>query len=55
MEDLTITESITRDLAKCRSKLGYRPIWVLAEDNNKREKVVKVRRVKSLPVIMGMC
>lgn len=46
-------EAIERDLAKCRAKQGRRPIWVIAEDNNKRDKVVNVKKVASLPVFMG--
>ena len=46
-------EAIERDLAKCRAKQGHRPIWVIAKDSNKRDKVVKVKKVASLPVFMG--
>lgn len=53
MEELSMYESVKADLAKCRSKQGHRPIWVIAEDSNKREKVVKVKKVASLPVFMG--
>ena len=53
MEELSIRESVERDLSKCREKLGYRPMWVIAEDSNKREKVATVKRVKFLPVFMG--
>lgn len=49
----SFAESIERDLAKCRSKQGHRPIWVIAEDSNNREKVVTVKRVKFLPTFMG--
>lgn len=53
MEELNMYESVERDLSKCREKLGYRPMWVIAEDSNKREKVVTVKKVASLPVFMG--
>ncbi len=46
-------EAIERDLAKCKAKLGHRSIWVIAAESNKREKVVNVKRVKSLPTFMG--
>lgn len=52
MEELSIRESVERDLSKCRSKQGHRPIWVIAEDSNKREKVVTVKRVKHLPTFI---
>lgn len=53
MEELNIRESVERDLSKCRDKLGYRPMWLIAEDSNKREKVVTVKQVASLPVFTG--
>ena len=53
MEELGIRESIERDLAKLTPKSGYRPAWVIAEDNNKRKKIVTVKRVRSLPTFMG--
>ena len=49
----SVAESIERDLSKCRAKQGHRPVWVIAEDNNKRDKVVSVKQVASLPVFMG--
>lgn len=53
MEELNMYESVKADLAKCGAKLGYRPIWVIAEINNMKDRVVNVKRVKSLPVFMG--
>lgn len=53
MELYTGADSVNADLAKCRSKQGDRPIWVIAEDNNKKDKVVNVKQVKSLPIFMG--
>lgn len=46
-------EAIDRDLAKCSDNKGYRPMWVIAADSNKREKVVKVRRPKEVITFIG--
>ncbi len=47
--ELTFRERFERDMAKCKPKLGYRPIWVIAAENNEKVKVVRVRKVDSLP------
>lgn len=47
--ELTFRERFERDMAKCKPLTGYRPIWVLAATNNAKDKVVTVRKVKSLP------
>ena len=53
MESYTGTDSVNADLAKCRSKQGYRSAWVIAADNNKKDKVVNVKQVKSLQIFTG--
>jgi hypothetical protein len=53
MESYTGTDSVNADLAKCRSKQGHRSMWVIAADNNKKDRLVNVKQVKSLPIFMG--
>lgn len=54
MEELTLYESVNADLAKCKPKRGYRSNWVIAEEHNQKQKVVRVKKVNDLPIMMGL-
>lgn len=52
--EIGISESISRDLSKCRMRNVFKPIWVLAAENNAKTKVVRVRNVKSTMFVLGI-
>ena len=52
--EIGISESISRDLSKCRMRNVFKPIWVLAAENNAKTKVVRVRNVKTTMFVLGV-
>ena len=49
-----VAESVTRDLQKCKQRQGYKPIWILAAENNAKPKRVIVRNVKTTRHVIGV-
>ena len=49
-----IAESISRDLQKCKRFPSFKPIWVLAEENNAKPFVLTRRKVKETRLLLGV-
>lgn len=52
--DVGIAESISRDLQKCKRLPSFKPIWVLAEENNSKPFVLTRRKVKDTRLLLGV-
>lgn len=48
------SESIEREVQQNTTRVVSRLPWEMAEHNNKKPKVVRVRQVKLIPVMMGI-
>lgn len=40
LHEISLTDSVERDMNKCRIVNGVKPIWVLAHENNQKQKKV---------------
>lgn len=54
MPEKVTSESIEREVQQNTTRLVSRSAWEMAEHNNSKPKVVRVRQVKTIPVMMGV-